>query len=222
MGCKGFPFFTIYGIIEYENILNGAENMQNIEKKKIVVATGNAHKLREFAEIFPDYEVVSQKQMGFDEDVEETGKTFAENALIKARAAARALGCIALADDSGLCVDALDGAPGIYSARYCGYHGDDQKNRDVLLENMKDVVNRSAHFTSAIALVDPDGKELVVEGHTYGKILREETGTGGFGYDCLFESDDLGKSFGLATPEEKNAVSHRFRALQQLLKVWKA
>ena len=192
-----------------------------MQKEKIVVATGNAHKLREFAEIFTEFEVVSQKQMGFDEDVEETGKTFAENALIKARAATKALNCIAIADDSGLCVDALNGEPGIYSARYCGKHGDDKANRDLLLENLKDEKNRSAHFTSAIALVEPNGKEIVVEGKTYGKILYEETGAGGFGYDCLFESDDLKKSFGLATPEEKNAVSHRFRALQALLKEWK-
>lgn len=186
------------------------------KKERLVVATGNMHKLREIAEIFTDFEVVSQKEMGFDEDVEETGVTFAENALIKARAASKALNCIALADDSGLCVDALGGAPGVYSARYCGYHGDDQKNRDLLLENMKNEKNRAAHFTSAIALVYPNGREVVVEGHTYGKILYEETGTGGFGYDCLFESDDLKKSFGLATAEEKNSVSHRFRGLQKL------
>lgn len=186
------------------------------KKQRLVVATGNMHKLREIAEIFTDFEVVSQKEMGFDEDVEETGVTFAENALIKARAASKALNCIALADDSGLCVDALGGAPGVYSARYCGYHGDDQKNRDLLLENMKNEKNRAAHFTSAIALVYPNGREVVVEGHTYGKILHEETGTGGFGYDCLFESDDLKKSFGVATAEEKNSVSHRFRGLQKL------
>ena len=94
------------------------------KKTKLVVATGNAHKLREIAEIFTEFEVVSQKAMGFDEDVEETGTTFAENALIKARSASKALGCIALADDSGLCVDALHGEPGIYSARYSGKHGD--------------------------------------------------------------------------------------------------
>lgn len=187
-----------------------------MEKQKLVVATGNAHKLREIAEIFTEYEVVSQKQMGFDEDVEETGTTFAENALIKARAAAKALSCMALADDSGICVDALGGAPGVYSARYCGYHGDDKKNRDLLLENMKNESNRKAHFTSAIALVYPNGKEVVVEGKTYGKILYKEEGDGGFGYDPIFQSDDLKKSFGVATAEEKNAVSHRFRALQAL------
>ena len=189
---------------------------------KLVVATGNAHKLREIAQIFPEYEVVSQKQMGFDEDVEETGETFVENALIKARAAAKALGCIALADDSGLCVEALGGAPGIYSARYAGEHGSDKKNRDLLLKNMENVTDRTAYFISAIALVYPDGKELVAEGRTYGKVLYEEQGDGGFGYDCIFESDDLKKSFGLATAEEKNAVSHRFRGLQAMLKLWQA
>lgn len=188
----------------------------NEEKKRLVVASGNAHKLREIAEIFTEYEVLSQKAAGFDGEAEETGKTFAENALIKARAACAALGLPVLADDSGLCVDALDGAPGVYSARYCGEHGNDEKNRKTLLKNMQGVTNRSAHFTSAVALVFPNGKELVAEGKTYGKILEEEVGTGGFGYDPLFESDDLGKSFGLATAEEKNGVSHRFRSLQAL------
>ncbi len=191
-------------------------------KKRLVVATGNAHKLREIAEIFTDFEVLSQKEMGFCEEVEETGKTFAENALIKARAAANALGCIALADDSGLCVDALGGEPGIYSARYAGGHGSDKANRDLLLQNMENVTDRTAYFISAIALVYPNGKELVAEGRTYGKVLYEEQGEGGFGYDCIFESDDLKKSFGLATAEEKNAVSHRFRGLQAMLKLWQA
>ena len=194
--------------------------MQRNEKIRLVVASGNKNKLREIAEIFTDFEVCSQKEMGFDEDVEETGTTFAENALIKARAASAALGEMVLADDSGLCVDALDGAPGVYSARYCGYHGDDEKNRKVLLKNMEGITNRRAHFSSAIALVYPDGRELLAEGHTYGEILHEETGNGGFGYDCLFFNDDLQKSFGVATAEEKNKVSHRFRALQELLKIW--
>ena len=194
--------------------------MRSIEKMRLVVATGNAHKLREIAEIFTEFEVVSQKEMGFNEEVEEDGTTFAENALIKARAASKALRCVALADDSGLCVDALNGAPGIFSARYCGYHGDDQANRNKLLEDMQGKENRTAQFNSAVALVYPDGRELVAEGQTYGKILEKETGEGGFGYDCLFFSDDLQKSFGLATAEEKNSVSHRFRSLQKLLKMW--
>ena len=191
-----------------------------MEKQKLVVATGNAHKLQEIAEIFTDYEVVSQKQMGFCEDVEETGKTFLENALIKARAASKALNCIALADDSGLCVNALGGAPSIYSARYCGRHGDDKANRDLLLKNLENATDRTAYFNSAVALVFPNGKELTAEGQTYGEILTEEQGDNGFGYDCVFFSNDLQKSFGLATAEEKNAVSHRFRALQNLRAVW--
>lgn len=183
------------------------------ERKTIIVATGNAHKLREIAEIFPDYQFLSQKQAGFVGEVDETGKTFQENALLKAKAVAEFLGLPALADDSGICVDALNGAPGIYSARFAGEHGDDKKNRDLLLEKMKDEQNRTAYFCSAIALCYPDGTHYIAEGKTYGKILREEVGNGGFGYDCIFESDDLNKSFGVATAEEKNSVSHRFRAL---------
>ena len=189
-------------------------------KERLVVASGNQHKLREIAEIFTEFEVVSQKEMGFNEEVEETGTTFSENALIKARAAAKALGVVTLADDSGLCVEALGGAPGVFSARYCGEHGNDKKNRDTLLKNLTGVENRRAYFTSAIALVYPDGKELLAEGRTYGWILQEEQGDGGFGYDCIFESEDLNKSFGVATAEEKNAVSHRYRALQELKKLW--
>ena len=192
--------------------------METKERKRIVVATGNAHKLKEISEIFPDYEICSQKQMGFNEDVEETGKTFRENALIKARAACKALGLPVLADDSGICVDALGGQPGIYSARYSGVHGDDKKNRALLLQNLSCEKNRKAHFSCAVALVYPDGRELVVEGETHGEILLQEQGDGGFGYDPIFYSDDLEKSFGVATAEEKNAVSHRFRALQLLRK----
>ena len=184
-----------------------------MENKKLVVATGNAHKLREIAQIFPEYEVVSQKQAGFFEEVEETGSTFIENALIKARAACAALGLPVLADDSGLCVEALGGAPGIYSARYSGAHGDDKSNRALLLKNMQGVAERSAYFACAIALVCPDGREWTAEGKTYGRILSEEQGEGGFGYDPIFFSDDLKKSFGIATAEEKNTVSHRYRAL---------
>ena len=189
-------------------------------KMRLVVASGNKHKIREIAEIFTDCEVVSQKSLGFDEEVEETGVTFIENALIKARAACKALGCAVIADDSGLCVDALDGAPGIFSARYCGYHGDDAENRKTLLKNMQGMADRKAHFTSAIALVFPDGREVTAEGYTHGLILEAEEGTGGFGYDPLFYSEDLQKSFGVASAEEKNAVSHRFRALQALKKEW--
>ncbi len=190
--------------------------MERQEKKRLIVATGNAHKLQEIAAIFTDYEVLAQKQMGFDKDVEETGETFVENALIKARAACKALALPVLADDSGICVDALGGKPGIYSARYSGVHGDDKGNRRLLLKNLEGEKNRNAHFNCAVALVYPDGKEIVVEGKTHGKILITEEGEGGFGYDSIFFSDDLQKSFGIATAEEKNKVSHRFRALQAL------
>ena len=191
--------------------------MRQIQKKRLVVATGNVNKLREIAEIFPDYEVVSQKEAGFDGDVEETGTTFAENALIKAEAAARAIGCAALADDSGICVEALGNAPGVYSARYSGPHGDDRANRLLLLKNMEGKENRRAYFQSAVAFVFPDGRSVVAEGRTFGYILYEETGENGFGYDCIFESEDLKKSFGVATAEEKNTVSHRYRALKALV-----
>lgn len=182
-------------------------------EKILVVATGNAHKISEIAEIFPEYKVLSQKEVGFSEEVEENGTTFAENALIKAHAACKALGLPVIADDSGLCVRALNGAPGIYSARYAGGHGDDRANRQKLLADLEGVQDRTAYFESSIALVRPNGEEFVSSGRTYGHILTVEEGSGGFGYDCIFFSDDLQKSFGLATSAEKNSVSHRFRAL---------
>ena len=181
---------------------------------KVVAATGNRHKLKEFREIFPDWDIVSEKEAGFSGEVEETGESFLENALLKARAVCRATGQPALADDSGIVVDALGGAPGVHSARYSG--GDDADNRALLLQNMQNAANRDAHITSAIALVFPDGREVTAEGSTFGTILREERGSSGFGYDCLFYSSDLKKSFGEATDEEKNSVSHRGRALAAL------
>ncbi len=186
------------------------------KKKTLVVASGNADKIREISEIFADFAVISQKAAGFDESVKENGGTFTENALIKARAACNALGVPVLADDSGLCVDALDGAPGIYSARYSGTHGADAANRALLLERLQGVADRSAHFCCAVALVYSDGREWTAEGRTYGKIALEEQGNGGFGYDSLFVSDDLRQSFGEASAAAKNAVSHRFRALSAL------
>lgn len=184
----------------------------------IVVASGNKAKLREIAKIFQGYGIVSMQDAGFAGDIEETGATFEENALIKARAVSRALHCTALADDSGLCVDALGGAPGVYSARFCGRHGDDAANNALLLEKLKDVPEnlRTAWFESCVALCFADGRELTCTGRTYGRILFAPEGDGGFGYDPLFYSDDLRKSFGLAAAQEKNAVSHRGRALAGL------
>ena len=185
----------------------------------LVVATGNKHKLQEIQAIFKDVRVVSAREAGYLGDPEETGATFEENAIIKARAAAEALNLPALADDSGLCVAALGGAPGIYSARYAGGHGDDKKNREKLLVELGDEKNRAAYFRSAAALCFPQsmgGKTVTATGDTHGRILTREEGENGFGYDCLFYSDDLCKSFGVASAEEKNAVSHRFRALTAL------
>ncbi len=187
-----------------------------MKNNQVVAATGNRHKLEEFRAILKDFNLMSQAEAGFSGDVEETGKTFAENALLKARAVCEATGLPALADDSGLCVNALGGAPGVYSARYSG--GGDKQNRDLLLKNLAGVKERSAYFACAIALCFPNGETITAEGRVYGRILEEETGVNGFGYDCLFYSDELEKSFGLASEEEKNAVSHRGRALRELEK----
>lgn len=181
---------------------------------KLIAATGNKNKLREFREIFPEHQILSAAEAGFLDEVEETGKTFAENALLKARAVCKATGFPALADDSGLCVDALGGAPGVFSARYSG--GGDAENRKLLLKTLGNEKNRRAYFACAVALVFPDGKILTAEGRSYGNILFEERGKGGFGYDSLFLSEDLGVSFAEATEEQKNSVSHRGRALGNL------
>ena len=185
---------------------------------RLVVASGNKGKLREIAQIFREYEVVSMSDAGITGDIEETGATFEENALIKARAVRDALGCDALADDSGLCVQALGGAPGVHSARFCGKHGDDAANNRLLLEKLQGVTDprRAAYFESCVALCFADGREVVASGRTYGKILQKPEGQGGFGYDPLFFSDELGKSFGTAAPAEKNSVSHRAKALAAL------
>lgn len=181
---------------------------------KIIVASGNAGKIKEIKQIFTGIEIISMHELGFDGDIGETGSTFEENAVIKAKFVAEKFKLPVLADDSGLCVDALGGAPGIYSARFSG--NGSSGNRKLLLEKLKGCENRCAHFTSAVCLYFPDGRYILGEGKTYGKILYEETGENGFGYDSLFFSDDLKKSFGQASDEEKNSVSHRFRALSDL------
>ena len=185
-----------------------------MELKKIVVASSNEGKIAEIKSIFTDVEIVSMHELGFTEEIEETGKSFKENAKIKAETIAKKFSLPALSDDSGLCVDGLNGAPGIYSARFSGEGP--AENRKLLLKRMEHVYDRRAHFESAVCLCLPNGKTYFGQGKTYGKILYEEIGTNGFGYDCLFYSDDLKKSFGLATEEEKNGVSHRYRALTDL------
>lgn len=191
---------------------------------KLAIATNNQHKLQEIRAILGDSfeELLSLKDLGIDVDVEETGSTLEENALIKARAILALSGIATLADDTGLMVDALRGAPGVYSARYAGEEHDDAKNRALLLKNLDGVKDRSAHFATVIALCYPDGKTLTASGHINGEILLSERGTEGFGYDSLFFSTELGKTFAEATQAEKNSVSHRGRALRAMLELVKS
>ena len=186
-------------------------------KPLLVAASGNAHKLKELKAMFGDFfDVISMRDAGFTDEIEESGATFAENAAIKAQAVAKFTGQWALADDSGLSVDALGGAPGVYSARYAGQHGNDAANNALLLQNLQGETNRHAKFVSAIALAAPGKDTVVVEGECPGIILHDLQGTGGFGYDPLFLFE-TGKTFAQMTDEEKNAVSHRARAAEKML-----
>ena len=189
--------------------------------KTIVLASNNKHKLKEFKEILNDYNIITLNDIEYFEDIEETGETFEENALIKAETIHKylkenGLDYTVVAEDSGLCVDSLDGAPGIYSARYAGGHGNDQANRDKLRKELKDK-DRSAYFICTIVVYYSDGTHKTFEGKTYGKIIDEELGKKDFGYDCIFYSNDLNKTFGEALEEEKNSVSHRSRAIKEML-----
>ena len=182
---------------------------------KFLLATHNQHKLREFrvimqehAEQIGEFELYSLDDIGFLDDVIENGTTFEENALIKAKVGA-ALGYICFADDSGLAVDALDGAPGIYSARYSGGHGNDEENNRFLLKNLEPYEDRSAKYVCTIACAFPSGEEFVVRGECHGVILKEYRGNAGFGYDPIFYVPQLDKTFAEATLEEKNKISHR-------------
>lgn len=184
---------------------------------KIVIASGNAHKITEvrdiLAKFIPSVEVISMKDAGIDTEIVEDGKTFEENAVIKARAVA-SYGYIGVGDDSGLSVDALGGAPGIYSARYAGEHGNDKANNAKLLSALEGVGDRSAKFICAIACVFPSGENFCVRGEAEGQILYSESGKSGFGYDPLFYYPPLGKSFASLSADEKNKVSHRAAALE--------
>ena len=197
--------------------VDGGKTEQKEEKQTLVLASGNAGKIKEFAEMFTDFTVKGYKDFGLDFDIEETGETFYENALIKARTVSLALGLPALADDSGLCVNALGGAPGIYSARYAG-DGVDEHNIQKLLRELAGKKDRSASFHCSLVLFYPSGKIVSSEGKTEGRILFEKEGKNGFGYDPIFYSEDLSRSFGTATEEEKNSVSHRARAVAALKK----
>lgn len=190
-----------------------------MKNDKMVLASRNRGKLKELNRLLSQYlgegvELLSLDDVGLFVDVEEDGTTFAENALIKARAAVKS-GYIALADDSGLCVEALDGAPGVFSARYAGEHGNDAANNALLLENLKNKTNRRAAFVCAFACVFPDGRApIVTEGRTEGEILEAPRGEGGFGYDPLFYYAPFGKTFAELDGEEKNSISHRGEAIK--------
>lgn len=199
----------------------------------ICAATGNAGKLAELRRILQaqGHEVKSQKELGITLEPEETGATFAENARIKAQAICAVSGLATVADDSGLCVDALNGAPGVYSARYCGHHGDDEANNDKLLEQMQAVpaLQRGAKFVSAVCLMLPDGRQLTCLGECPGRVAEARLpGDHGFGYDPLFIPEECGlpgggkrpnaegRSYAQLTAEEKDAISHRGRAMERL------
>lgn len=193
--------------------------------KKIVLASNNKHKIKEFKEIFKEEEILSLNDIGFYDEIIEDGNTFEENSLIKARAVSnflkdKKINATIIADDSGLCVDALNGAPGVFSARFSGDHND-EKNRRKLLNELKNKEDRNAHFNCTLVEMYPSGEYIVAEGKTYGVITTEEIGDKSFGYDCLFFSNELKKTFGEATNEEKNAVSHRGRAIKKILELRK-
>ncbi len=186
---------------------------------KILVATNNKHKLKEIKEILgQNTELVSMAEFGIDCEIEENGNTFLDNAMLKAKGIMKISGIPTLADDSGLMVDALHGAPGVYSARYAGTAHDDVKNRIKLLNELEGVPyeKRTASFTTVAVLAFPDGRTMFAKGEVFGHIIFEERGSNGFGYDPLFYSDELGKTFAEATEDEKNSVSHRSRALKRL------
>lgn len=184
--------------------------------EKFVLATHNPGKLKEMSAILAELgiQVVGPDELGIDVEVEETGTTFAENAMLKAQAICTASGLPAIADDSGLCVDALNGGPGVYSARYGGEGLDDRGRTMLLLENMRGQTTRAAHFACAICCVFPSGDTLTAEGRCEGAIAFAPMGEGGFGYDPVFLVPEKAKTFSQLTAEEKNAISHRGKALR--------
>lgn len=191
--------------------------------KELVIATHNQGKLQEFKELMKDLPIQLKCLADFEkmEEPEETGKTFAANAKLKASYYAKKTGMVCIADDSGLEVQALEGAPGVRSARYAGEEATDKENNQLLLHNMKFQVKRTCRFRCALAVVQPDGKVLYeTDGSCEGMLLHEPLGTEGFGYDPLFWSTELHKGMGEATMQEKNKISHRGKAIRKLVAIW--
>ncbi len=189
-----------------------------MDKLILILATTNEHKADELRRILDNYEIQTLKDIDFYDDIVEDGDTFEENALIKARYIHKLTGLTVIADDSGLCVDYLNGAPGIYSARYAGEHKSDADNNRKLLDNLKDVSaeKRTAVFVSAAAVVFADDSQYVTRGEVHGSIGFEEAGSNGFGYDPLFICDENKKTYAEMNMEEKNVISHRKRAFEKL------
>ncbi|HZG60736.1 MAG TPA: XTP/dITP diphosphatase [Anoxybacillus sp.] len=192
--------------------------------KEVIIATKNAGKVKEFQTLFAEKEVEVKSLLDFENapDVEETGETFAENAILKAEAIANYLNKVVIADDSGLVVDALDGKPGVYSARYAGEHKNDKDNIAKVLEELKGVPfeKRTARFHCALAVAIPHQRTVVVEGTCEGYIAEAPTGTNGFGYDPIFYVPEKQKTMAELSKEEKNKISHRANALKKLEKIW--
>ena len=186
---------------------------------RLIIASNNKHKIKEIKEILGGKfeEIVSLREAEIDHETVEDGNSFAENAYKKAREIAEISGSASLADDSGICIDALDGAPGIFSARFAGEHGNDEANNALVLEKLSGKNDRGAHYTCAISLVYPDGTHIAAEGYMYGDITESPRGNGGFGYDPLFILKGESRTVAEMSEEEKNAVSHRRRALDALL-----
>ena len=184
---------------------------------KFVLATANPGKIHEMQEVLPELgiEVVSRKELGIDLDIEETGSTFIDNALLKAKAICEASGLPAIADDSGLVVDALGGAPGLYSSSYGGERLDDAGRCDYLLKNMENMEQRSAKFVCTIVCVYPDGKTISAQGECTGELALSPRGNNGFGYDPIFIPDGKDKTLAELLPEDKNMISHRGKALRE-------
>lgn len=184
---------------------------------KLIFATGNQHKLMEVKKMMPSHiELLSLKEINFNEDIEETGKTLEENALLKAKTIFLKTGISCIADDSGLLVDALNGEPGVYSARYAGPEKNDENNTQKLLKELHASNNRSAHFKTVISLVTPN-KEVLFDGIIEGQIISEKRGTNGFGYDPVFVPNGYQKTFAELSLDEKSKISHRAKAMQKLL-----
>ncbi len=214
-GAKG-----IRELMEAQREALGERAAHIAPKPLLLVATGNEHKLRELQEMFKDYYTLApMTAAGFFGPIEEDASTFAGNAAIKAEAVSEATGYPAIGDDSGLEVEALDGEPGVMSARYAGEHGNDEANNDLLLSRMEGKEDRSAAFKCALALKIPGQETIIAEGSCPGTLLTERRGTGGFGYDPLFLYEPMNKTYAEMNAEEKNQISHRSRAAEKMREI---